>query len=76
MPTCAILCPMNLPELLTIDEAAARLSVSRRSLYRLIEAGELPTVPSLTPAGPHRIRPEDIAAFIARRTGTVVDIAS
>lgn len=29
---------------LTVDEAAAELRVSRRTLYRLIESGELPRV--------------------------------
>ena len=54
--------------LLTINEAAARLGLSRRSLYRLIETDQIAYVRGLSPAAPVRLRPEDIEAFIAERT--------
>lgn len=56
------------PPLLTVNEAAARLGVSRRSLYRLIETEELPYVRGLTPGAPVRLRPEDLDDFVAKRT--------
>ena len=54
--------------LLTVNEAAARLGMSRRSVYRLVDTDELQTVRGLTPSAPVRFRAEDIEAFIAART--------
>jgi excisionase family DNA binding protein len=64
--------------LLTVNEAAERLQMSRRSLYRLIETDQLPTVRGFTPGAPIRIRVEDVDAFIARRTtpGTVTNLVA
>lgn len=54
--------------LLTVNEAADRLGMSRRSLYRLIDTDQLPHVRGLTPGAPVRIRPEDIDEYIVKRT--------
>jgi excisionase family DNA binding protein len=54
--------------LLTVNEAAARLGMSRRSIYRLIETDELPSVRGLTPGAPVRFRTEDLDAFVTART--------
>lgn len=67
----ATLAHMSNP-LLTINEAADRLGMSRRSLYRLIETDQLPYVRGLTPGAPVRLRLEDIDQFIAERTTPVV----
>ena len=60
------------PSLLTVNEAAKRLGLSRRSVYRLIDTDQLPYVRGLTPAAPVRLRLEDIDAFIAARTTPAV----
>jgi excisionase family DNA binding protein len=56
--------------LLTIDEAAAQLRVSRRTLYSMIEAGEIPTVKLPGTLGhkrpPVRVARAALAAFVAR----------
>jgi excisionase family DNA binding protein len=52
-------------ELLTIPNVARRLTVSIRSVYRLIERGELPIV-RILPDTP-RVRVTDIDALITRR---------
>ena len=52
-------------ELLTIPAAARRLTVSVRSVYRLIERGEL-TVLRILPDAP-RVRATDLDALIMRR---------
>lgn len=62
------------PKLLRIPEAADALGVSRATVYRLITAGELPTVTVRTPrtqvtAGMARISSEAIAAYIERNQG-------
>lgn len=57
--------------LLRIPEAAARLGVSRSTVYRLIATGQLSTVAVKTPrtektAGRARIPAASIAAYIER----------
>lgn len=49
--------------LLTVAEAADRLGVSPRTLYRLCDDGKLPHQHLGTGRGTIRIRPEDLAAF-------------
>ena len=55
-----------------IPEAAARLGVSRATVYRLIASGELETVtvktPRTTGAGMARIPSGSVDAYIARMT--------
>ena len=55
-------------ELLTITAAAAYVSLSRTSIYKLIERGDLPVV-RLLPDAP-RIKRSDLDALIAARTRT------
>lgn len=52
-------------QLLTLDVVAKRLSVSRRTVGRLIEAGELRTVRF---GGNVRITERELAAFVAARS--------
>jgi excisionase family DNA binding protein len=54
--------------LLTIAETAAMLSISRRTLYRLMNSGELLPV---RVAGRRRFRPVDIDSFLERNRETV-----
>ncbi len=57
------------PEYLTIDEVAERLKVSRRTVYRWIERGELPAY-KLGPDRPGvewRIGEEDLIKFLEER---------
>lgn len=51
----------NLPVLVTINEAAARLRVSRDTVYRLLQAGALP---SLTIGRARRISVAALDTFI------------
>jgi excisionase family DNA binding protein len=51
--------------LLDIPEAARRLHLSQRTVYSLIARGSLRAV---TVVGKLRIRPGDLAAFVARLT--------
>jgi len=54
------------PMLLTIPEACRRLSISRATFYRLIDRGQLRTVP-VSPSGrSRRIPSSDIEAYIER----------
>jgi excisionase family DNA binding protein len=54
---CSLLCQMATPvtaeEYVSVDEAARLLGVSKRTLWRRIAAGELPTVM----LGPHKTSP-------------------
>lgn len=52
-------------QLLTVDEACARLRVSRWSLYNLIRSGELP---SFTIGRSRRISEDALATFISDRS--------
>lgn len=61
-----LLGPLDPGRLLTINEAAARLTVSLKTLRRLIAAGSLPVVRI---GGLVRIRPEDLTNFIAQNVG-------
>lgn len=56
------------PALLTPGEAAARLSVSTRTLSRWADEGYISVV--VLPSGHRRFRPEDIAALSAPVTPT------
>jgi len=49
--------------LVDIREAARRLGLKRSATYRLIQAGQLPSVKL---GGARRVLPQDIAAFVAR----------
>jgi excisionase family DNA binding protein len=54
----------NPAPLLTINQAAAHLGVSRTQLYRFIRRGDLPVVR----VGERlRVRPEDIAEYLEAR---------
>jgi excisionase family DNA binding protein len=58
-------------ELLTIREACDRLKLSRASLYRLIQSGQLPTVRI---GRSRRVVNEDLDRFIATlRSGSPVE---
>jgi excisionase family DNA binding protein len=52
--------------LLTVKDVAARLALSTKSIYRLIEAEELKVVRL---GGTVRIHPDDLRAFINERRG-------
>ena len=54
------------PTLVTIESAARDLSLSRRTLYRMIDAGAIPVV-KLTPRSV-RIPREDLAKYVQART--------
>jgi excisionase family DNA binding protein len=54
--------------LLTVAEAAARLGVSPRTLYRLCEEGKLPHQHIGSGRGTIRIRPEDVVALERKTT--------
>lgn len=54
--------PSNQPVLLTVADVARALNLGTRTVYRLIEAGQLPTV-RVSPRGV-RIHPSDLAAFL------------
>lgn len=54
---------MPSPELLTLDQVAERLQVSRWTVYQLIWAGQLP---SIHIGRCHRIRARDFDAYIER----------
>lgn len=53
------------PLLLTVDEVGNTLALSRATVYRLIEAGELVPI-HVGPRSP-RFRPEDVEAFVERK---------
>lgn len=55
----------NPDRLLTIPEAADLLHISERTVYRLIERGELPPLIKIGRAS--RIRLKEVLAFIARK---------
>lgn len=60
-------------KVLNMEEAAERLGVGRRTVYRLIAQGELRAV-NVSPSGAAgrrprmRVREDDLAAFIESRT--------
>lgn len=56
-------CTGNTKKMLTVDEAAASISFSRRSFYRAIAAGELQVFRF---GKMSRVRVEDVDAFIER----------
>lgn len=51
-------------QLMTVDEAAATLAVSRRTLYRLIAAGDFPA--PLRVGGARRVAASDLVEFLDR----------
>jgi excisionase family DNA binding protein len=53
---------LNQERLLTLDEAAVTLNVSKKTLRRWDESGKL--IPVRTPGGHRKYREEDIKAFI------------
>jgi excisionase family DNA binding protein len=52
--------------LLTLDETAELLAVSRRSVYTLIANGEIEDVYPMP--GAHRVKQASVIAFLQRRT--------
>jgi excisionase family DNA binding protein len=52
--------------LLTLDETAELLAVSRRSVYTLIANGEIDDVYPMP--GAHRVKQASVLAFLARQT--------
>ncbi len=57
----------DLPELLPLAEVAERLHVSRRTVHRMLAAGELPAVRF---RGSVRVAAVGLAAFVERHTVT------
>ena len=55
------------PLLLTVEEAAKALSCGRSTIFKLMNAGELP---SITVGRLRRIRPEAVDEFIRRQTSS------
>jgi excisionase family DNA binding protein len=53
--------------LLSIQAVADRLAVSRATVYRLIQAGELMPLRVMSRA---RFRPEDVEAYLARQAAS------
>ena len=53
---------------LTVDDAAQRLGVGKRSVYRLIANGDLRVVNVAVSGTRIRVREDDLAAFIDKRT--------
>ena len=51
-------------QLMTVDQAAAILAVSRRTLYRMIAAGEFPA--PLRVGGARRVAASDLVEFLGR----------
>ena len=60
---------VSTPILVTLRQAAQKLSISERTLYSLIQAGEIPTV-KLTRAV--RLRVADLEAWASRKAGPFV----
>jgi excisionase family DNA binding protein len=56
--------PVKLPQLFTVSEAARHLSVCRRTLERLIAAGEFPR--PLKVGRSSRVMDSDVARFLER----------
>lgn len=58
------------PPLLSTDEVAHRLSVSRKTVYRLIHAGSLPAVKTSDTGRAHlKVDEQDLEAWIAEHRG-------
>jgi excisionase family DNA binding protein len=59
-------CPAHLPDIAAVRyaDAARRLSVSERTIERLVRSGDLPTVAI---GGSPRIRVTDLTAYVERR---------
>lgn len=58
-------------KLLTIKETAYRLSISRATLYRMVQRGELPKPIQITAnGGSPRFKEEDIDNFLASKFQT------
>jgi excisionase family DNA binding protein len=55
--------------LLTVDQAAETLGVSRSTIYNLIGSGQLPTVKL---GRSRRISPESLAAYVRERESLAV----
>ncbi len=51
-------------QLLTLEQAAAILAISRRTLYRMIAAGEFPA--PLRVGGARRVAASDLTAYLTR----------
>lgn len=66
--------PPPRPRLLTMKQAAERLAVSERSVWALIDAGELPRI--VVGRRAVRIDPADLEQFIASRRGQAKPEAS
>lgn len=56
---------------LTITEAARHLKVTRRTLYRYMDAGRLPYY-QIGEKGPRRVRKSDLDALLTAREGKEV----
>lgn len=59
--------------LLTLEEVQRRLAVGRTTVYRLIRAGDLPTVKI---RGSRRVREQDLEAFVEGRLGREPETAA
>lgn len=55
---------------LTVQDVAERLKVDEETVRRWIRAGKL-AVLDLGPRGGYRIRPDELAAFVAKRYGPI-----
>lgn len=56
--------PQRLDQLLTLDQAAAQLAVSRRTLYRMMAAEEFPR--PIRVGGSRRVSQSELIEFLAR----------
>lgn len=55
------------PRLLTPTEVAERLRVGRATVYRLIQAGEIPAVRLNARQGPLRVAEDELGDWLAER---------
>lgn len=62
---------LETPLLITLEQAAQRLAISRRTLERLISAGEFPAPLKLGRAS--RIAVQDVEAFFAQLTSLSIE---
>lgn len=64
--------PLQVPQLLTFDEAARRLVVCKRTVRRLVERGDLPVV---RVGGSVRITAAALTAYITVHTETASEVS-
>ena len=60
---------MSVERILTVEEVAKTLCVSKSLVYDLITRGELRSVKITPGKGPVRVTPSDLRAFLEERSG-------